>query len=56
MKQKEPTGETDEQALVRLYMELTGASETNARSVLIYVTCSDEELRAEEAPPALGWA
>jgi outer membrane protein len=37
MNDKVRTGPKDEQALIRLYMDLTGSSEANARSVFMYV-------------------
>jgi outer membrane protein len=48
MSENAPDGSTDEQALVKLYMELTGTSETDARGVFMYV-CPPEEEKAE--PP-----
>jgi len=46
-----PEAKRDEQSLVKLYMELTGAAEANARSVLMYVQPAVEQT-AEEVPPA----
>jgi hypothetical protein len=37
-----PNGHVDEPALLQLYRELTGATETQARSVFMYV-CSKEK-------------
>lgn len=58
MNDKATDGRPDEQALVKLYMELTGATESNARSVLMYVSAASEALdgaggakKAAKAPP-----
>src|SRR5262249_48565771 len=34
----------DEKSLVKLYMELTGATESRARSVFMYVCCHPKEI------------
>jgi len=43
--------ERNEQALLKIYMELMGTSEVHARSVLMYVQPSNE-LAAEQSTPA----
>jgi hypothetical protein len=41
------TDQPNEQALVKLYMELTGTTEATARSVWMYVEPAPEELSTE---------
>ncbi len=47
MKEKTTEGQSKEQSLVKLYMELTGTTEANARSVLMYVDSAGEEMSGE---------
>jgi outer membrane protein len=53
---KKPASESDERALLKLYMDLTGATESGARSVLMNVCAPEEEEcdagQDSEEPPA----
>ncbi len=50
MKEKTTDGQSNEQALVKLYMELTGTNESGARSVLMYVDPAEAELGGDVSP------
>lgn len=50
MNDKVTNGDQEERDLVKLYMDLTGASESGARSVFMY-TCGDEERPAPAPKP-----
>jgi hypothetical protein len=43
MKSGKDNGTADEAAFIRHFVELTGASETAARSVFMYACCSEPE-------------
>ena len=47
MKEETQNVQPGEQSLVKLYMELTGATESNARSVLMYVDEKSEDAKDE---------
>ena len=49
MNEKATNKDREEQELVKMYMDLTGTSESNARSVFMYV-CPQGEEKAEPAP------
>ena len=50
MSERTTDGQSNEQALVKLYMELTGTTESGARSVLMYVDSPDAELAGDTKP------
>jgi hypothetical protein len=56
MDEKKPNPGANEESLVKEYTELTGASETNARSVLIHLDIGEEEKDAKEPQPPGGKA
>ena len=44
-------GETDQSAWIKAYMDLTGVTESEARSVFMYVGCKDTVSTEDECAP-----
>lgn len=52
MSEKTTDSKSNEQSLVKLYMELTGTTESDARSVLMYAEPADDEPGGDTGPKA----